>query len=79
MIDNMSTLDEALKDLKSVKNLAAVVNSESVKTCLKQLEISTARLRRTTALVSMSNLTNSYRPLVKIMCKLDLIKDWTIW
>lgn len=79
MVDNLSTLDEALKNLKSVKNLAAVVNSESVRACLKQLEISTARLQRTTALVSMSNLTNSYRPLVKIMCKLDLIKDWNYY
>ena len=61
---------------EALQKLSETINSEQFKTCLDQLRVSIAQMKRVTALMSMTHPYNPYRPLIRVMCKLDLIKDW---
>lgn len=46
---------------------------------LSELEVAHLAMKRAFSLLRMSQYDNPYRPLVRVMCKLKLIKEWTIF
>jgi len=45
---------------------------------LSELSKAIKDIERTAAIIKMTSYDNSYRPLIRIMCKLDLIRDWKL-
>lgn len=46
---------------------------------IEALKLAHARMARIVALQKMSKKDNPYYPLVRVMCKLQLIKGWPIY
>lgn len=53
--------------------------NDELKISIAQLEKTIVEMQRITALMKMSLQHNSYRPLIRVMCKLNIVRDWPIF
>lgn len=56
-----------------------MTEDEAFAEAIERLNKAVAKLKRHTALTQMSLTNNPYRPLIRVMAKLQLIHKWPIW